>query len=69
MADKTRAILAEFYRDFVQPDTERVLREFSIVREEAAEYRRDNERRFDQLYKRLDTIDAEIQALRAGMNA
>jgi hypothetical protein len=27
MATQTRAILAEFYRDFVQPDTERVLRE------------------------------------------
>jgi predicted nuclease with TOPRIM domain len=67
MATKTRAILAEFYRDFVQPDTDRVLREFSVVREEVAEYRRDNERHFDQLYKRLDTIESEIQALRVAV--
>jgi len=69
MADETQAILARFYRDFVQPDTERVLREFSVVREEVAGYRRDNERHFDSIYKRIERVESELQSPVAAVNA
>jgi peptidoglycan hydrolase CwlO-like protein len=67
MADKTQATLAQFYRDFVQPDTERVLREISDVRKDVVAWRRDNDRHFDAFYKRLDTIQEEIQSLNAAV--
>ena len=67
MADRTQTTLAQFYREFVQPDNERMLREVSAVRGDVAEYRHDNERHFDSIYKRIEDLKSEVLALVAAV--
>jgi SMC interacting uncharacterized protein involved in chromosome segregation len=68
MAEELWQTLTRFHREVIAPDLRTMVDEAIVpLREEIAASRRDNERHFDQIYKRLDTIDSEIQALRAAM--
>jgi peptidoglycan hydrolase CwlO-like protein len=67
MSEELQATLAQVYRDFVQPDTERVLREVAAGREETADFRRDVDSHFDANYKRLRDLESELQSLVAAV--
>jgi len=68
MAEELWQTLVRFHREVITPDLRTMVDEaLDPLRGEIAASRRDNERHFDQIYKRFDTTDSEIQALRAGM--
>lgn len=58
MAEELWQTLMRFHRDVIAPDLRTMVDEaIHPLREEIAASRRDNERHFDELYKRLDVID------------
>ncbi|HEV2719348.1 MAG TPA: hypothetical protein VG323_04955 [Thermoanaerobaculia bacterium] len=68
MAEELWQTLTRFHREVIAPDLRDMVDEALVpLREEIAASRRDNERHFDAIYKRLDTIDSEIQSLRAAV--
>ena len=70
MAEELWQTLVRFHREVITPDLRTMVDEaLDPLRGEIAASRRDNERHFDELYKRLDVIESEIQALRAGVSA
>ena len=60
-SDDLLSVLTQFHREVLRPDMER------IVTESVRELRNDMNVGFDFIYKRLDTIEKEIEALKAGL--
>jgi chromosome segregation ATPase len=65
MADDLWTVLTRFHREVVVPDLERIVDE--RLDERINPLRREMLAGFDAIYKRLDRLESEYQALRAGV--
>jgi len=63
MAEELWQTLLRFHREVIAPDLRKMVGEELVpVRDEIAAFKRDVNQHFDELYKRLDTIDSPTSA-------